>query len=193
MLSKSVLFADSYYIFSLSACLYLLCWFPYMNDTVIVLLSLSKMRGIYCIPLCQLTVVVPRIPNLSHMHVSSSLIPASYLRTVCEYRLSSLRIASLLSLFRPFFYPSPRPSPSLFPLRKAVRSCRRKGCQSSVLRSWSQVSIDRWDAALSKFPCTPLYVLLRCYKQWHTLGNDTLFLSRSNVDGRILFFRRGAV
>lgn len=101
-----------------------LCWFPYMNDTVIVLLSLSKMRGIYCIPLCQLTVVVPRISNLSRVHVSSSLIPASSWSAVWEYRLSSLYIASLLSLFHPFVYPSLLPSPSLFPLSKAMRSCR---------------------------------------------------------------------
>jgi len=38
-----------------------------------------------------------------------------------------------------------------------------------------------------------LYVLLRCHKQWHTLGNDTLFLRWTNVAGRILFFRREAV
>jgi hypothetical protein len=38
-----------------------------------------------------------------------------------------------------------------------------------------------------------LYVLLRCHKQWHTLGNDTLFLRRSNVAGRNRFFRRGTV
>lgn len=152
LLSTNVLFVDSYYIFSLSACLCLLCWFPYMSETVIVLPSLSKMRGIYCIPLCQLTVFVARIPNLSRVHISSSLIPAISWSTVCEYRLSSLHIASLLSLFHPFSYPSLLPSPSLFPLCKAMHSCRRKGCQSSMLRSWSQVSSDRWDAALLKFP-----------------------------------------
>lgn len=139
-------------------CLCFLCWFPYMSETVIVLLSLSKMRGIYCIPLCQLTVVVARIPNLSRVHVSSSLIRASSWCTVCEYRLSSLHVASLLSLFHPFFYPLLLPSPALFPLYKAMRSCRRKGCQSSVLRSWSQVSNDRWDAALSKFPFAQISV-----------------------------------
>lgn len=113
---------------------------------------------------------------------------------MCEYRLSSLHIASLLSLFRPFFYPSLLPSPSLFPFCKAMRSCRRKGYQSSMQRSWSR---SRTTGEMLLFRnsllLNSLYVLLRCHKQWHTLGNDTLFLRRSNLAGRISFFRRDAV
>jgi hypothetical protein len=137
------------------------------------------MPDIHFMLLCQLTVFVATIPNLSrvfdtHTHTHTHTHTGKFMDYACSY-------SSVLSSTPPFFLLS------FFPLCKAMRSCWCKGCQVICAKTLVPGLHPTGEMLLILNSLLLKSVqILRCHNQWHTLGNDTLFLRQSNAEPQFM-------